>query len=191
MTARSLAGDGEGGPERDMVGVGLNTPDTDGSGREACSHVEDVWKTGFRRMPARRSLKFAGTPERDVARIGLYKSDTNTRGWECLRGPCHRRQGGGAGSTVEGTCSHLPSAVITAPFNAHICFRLISVQIRRGCPRIPAFLWFDWLPARSLHLSECHIHPFHGLAQRSKVAATQEFGGTACLCTCCSSRAQR
>lgn len=40
VTARSLAGDGEGGPERDMVGVGLNTPDTDGSGREACSHVK-------------------------------------------------------------------------------------------------------------------------------------------------------
>lgn len=65
---------------------------------------------------------------------------------------------------MEGTCSHLPGAVITAPFNAHICFRLISIQIRRGSPGIPAFLWFDWLPAHSLHLSECHINPFHGLA---------------------------
>lgn len=80
VTARSLAGDGEGGPERDMVGVGLNTPDTDGSGREACSHVKDVRKTSFCRMPARRNLKSAGTPERDVARAGLQQSDTNTRG---------------------------------------------------------------------------------------------------------------
>jgi len=36
MTARSLAGEGEGGPERDMVGVGLSTPDTEGSARDAC-----------------------------------------------------------------------------------------------------------------------------------------------------------
>ena len=37
VTARSFAGEGEGGPERDMVGVGLSTPDTDGSATDACS----------------------------------------------------------------------------------------------------------------------------------------------------------
>ena len=35
VTARSFAGDGEGGPERDIVGVGLSTPDTEGSATDA------------------------------------------------------------------------------------------------------------------------------------------------------------
>ena len=37
VTAWSLAGEGEGGLERDIVGVGLNTPDTEASSRDACT----------------------------------------------------------------------------------------------------------------------------------------------------------
>lgn len=36
VTAWSLAGEGEGGPDRDIVGVGLSTPDTEASARDAC-----------------------------------------------------------------------------------------------------------------------------------------------------------
>lgn len=42
VTARSLAGEGEGGLERDMVGVGLSTPDTEGSCRDACGGTPKI-----------------------------------------------------------------------------------------------------------------------------------------------------
>jgi hypothetical protein len=148
VTARSLAGDGEGGPERDMVGVGLNTPDTDGSGRDACNHVRDVSKTSFCWMSARRCLNLAGTPEEDAARTGLNRviPKVSQAHGACLSRPYYRWQGCGAGSKVAGTCSYLPSAIITAPFKAHICLCLIFIHIRRCCPGVPAFLWLDWLP---------------------------------------------
>ncbi len=62
VTARSLAGEGEGGPERDMVGVGLNMPDSDGSGRDACSHAKDFEKPSFGRMSARRARSLQAPP---------------------------------------------------------------------------------------------------------------------------------
>lgn len=47
MTAWSLAGEGEGGPERDMVGVGLSTPDTEASARDACM---SIWTSSVRSL---------------------------------------------------------------------------------------------------------------------------------------------
>ena len=48
VTAWSLAGEGEGGPERDMVGVGLSTPDTEASARDACTQHSESQELSFR-----------------------------------------------------------------------------------------------------------------------------------------------